>query len=356
MLEYYTYRLPFRQTFRSAGNTFSHREGIILIYTEGEIEAYGEVAPLPGFSDESLEQVKEVLKVNHEHLQQALQSGEGKQLLHVLQQIHQFPSLSFGLDTLFHDLEAKKTGKSLGEFLFPDFPDSVTANGTLSIQEPATVITKTKELIRQGFMTLKVKVGENFNSELKLMQDLRNQFPDITFRIDANQSWTKSEAIQNLKALEWLEIEYCEQPVPKEKFTDLAAVKEAVNIPIAADESLRNKQDATELSELRASNLFIIKPMLLGTFDNIFVTKTIADTHNIEVVVTTMLESAVGRAMTSILAAGLRNEKRAHGLATGGLLQKDTSTDEWMNRPVITFPEKAGLGITLDKEGLKKLF
>ncbi|MEQ8525799.1 o-succinylbenzoate synthase [Gracilimonas sp.] len=356
MLDYYTYRLPFKQPFRSAVNTFSHREGIILVYTEGDIEAYGEIAPLPGFSDESLTQIKEVLKVNHAHLQQALQSVDGKQMLHVLEQIHQFPSLSFGLDTLVHDLEAKKAGKSLGDFLFPDFPDSVIANGTLSLQEPATVITKAKALVQQGFKTLKVKVGENFNSELKLLQDLRNQFPNITIRIDANQSWAKSEAIQNLKALDSLEIEYCEQPVPKEKITDLAAVKEAVNIPIAADESLRNKQDATELSELEATNLFIIKPMLLGTFDNIFVTKSTADTHNIEVVVTTVLESAIGRAMTSILAAGLGNQKRAHGLATGSLLQNDTSTDEWLNQPVITFPEKAGLGITVDKEGLKKLF
>ena len=134
MLEYYTYRLPFKQAFRSAGNEFSHREGIILMYSEAGIEAYGEIAPLPGFSDENLEQIKEVLKVNHEHLQKAIQSGEGKQLLHVLEQIHQFPSLSFGLDTLLHDLKAKKAGKSLGKFLFPNFPDSVTANGTLSIQ------------------------------------------------------------------------------------------------------------------------------------------------------------------------------------------------------------------------------
>ncbi len=356
MLGVYTYRLPFKQPFRTAGNEFSHREGIVLIYKEGDIEAYGDVAPLPGFSEESIEPIIEVLKVNHDHLQKCIGSGDGKQVLSMLDQIHRFPSLSFGIDTLLHDLEAKRTGKPLGTFLFPDFPKSITANATLPIQEPAQAISRAKMLIDQGFTTLKIKVGKNFNSELKLLQDLRNQFPEITLRIDANQNWTKEEAIQNLKALDSLSIEYCEQPVPKNQFSDMADVQRAVNIPIAADESLRNKKDATELSEIKAGRLFIFKPMLLGTFDTIFVTKRTADTHNIEVVVTTMLESAVGRAMTSILAAGLGNPKRAHGLATGSLLDKDISSDKWMDNPVIQFPEKAGLGISLDKEGLKKLF
>ncbi|WP_421774848.1 o-succinylbenzoate synthase [Gracilimonas sp.] len=356
MLEVCTYRLPFKQPFRTAGDEFSHREGIVLIYKEGDIEAYGEIAPLPGFSDESIEQVIEVLKVNYDHLEESIGSGDGKQALSMLDQIHQFPSLSFGIDTLLHDLQAKRAGRPLGTFLFQHFPKTLKANATLSIQEPAQVVSRAKALVDQGYKTLKIKVGKNFNSEFKLLQDLRNQFPDIALRIDANQSWGKDEAIQNLKALDSLNIEYCEQPVHKDHFSDIAAVQEAVKIPLAADESLRNKKDAVELSELKAGRLFIIKPMLLGTLDTIFVTKRTADTHNIEVVVTTMLESAVGRAMTSILAAGLGNQKRAHGLATGSLLDKDISSDKWMDNPVVRFREKAGLGISLDKEGLKKLF
>ena len=356
MLEYYKYHLPFRQPFRTAGHEFTHREGIILVYSEGEVEAYGEIAPLPGFSTESLEQIEEVLKINHDHLQQTIQSGEGKQTLNVLDQIHQFPSLSFGLDTLLHDLEAKKEGTPLGKYLFPDFPESVKANATLPIRDSAQTLSDAKALIQKGFDTLKVKVGQNFNSEFKLLQDLRNQFPEVTLRIDANQSWDKAEAINNLNAMDSLKIEYCEQPVQKEKFADLAAVKKAVNINLAADESIRNKSDATTLSELKATDLFILKPMLLGTFDNIFVTKRTANTHNIEVVFTTMLETGVGRAINSILAAGLGTQNRAHGLATGGLFKNDICPDTWMNAPNITFPEKSGLGITLDMEGLNKLF
>jgi o-succinylbenzoate synthase len=355
MLNFYSYRLPFKTPFRSAGNSHSHREGIILVFKDGTTEAYGEVAPLPGFSTETLEQVTEVLKLNHKQLEEALEAGEVSALLQVIDQIHHFPSLSFGIDTLIHDLEAKKKGQSLGNYLFDNFPKSITANATLPLQETTKTIANAKSLIKEGFQTLKIKVGENFNAELNLIQDLRNQFPDIKIRIDANQAWTKPEAIQHLKALHSLNIEYCEQPVPKDQIEELTDVTNQADISIAADESIRNKEQAIKLSEQKAANLFILKPMLLGTFRNIFVTNGVSTTHNIESIYTTSLETAVGRTATAILAAGLGRQHRAQGIATGHLFQHDVSNSEWLNKPVIHFPQEPGLGIELSFEGLKKV-
>ena len=357
MLHCYKYRLPFKSPFGSAGHTFTHREGLILVYRDGDIEAYGEVAPLPGFSSESLEQVMEVLKINHAFLQRSLEAGEGQSASQLLDQIHQFPSLSFGMDTLIHDLKAKKQGISLGDLLFDMFPPTVSANATLPLGETTEeTIAHAKQLTEKGFKTLKVKVGWDFNYEFKLLQEIRKQFPDITLRIDANQAWDKDVAIQNLNALTPLDMEYCEQPVSKKDPEDLVAVRNEVAIPIAADESVRNKEEAIKLSELKAADLFVVKPMLFGTFNNIFVTKQVSDTHNIEMVFTTALETAVGRTVIAVLAAGLGAEKRAHGLATGGLLQKDVSLDQWMNEAEVKFQNSPGLGIKLDLEGLKKLF
>ncbi|HBX65977.1 MAG: o-succinylbenzoate synthase [Balneola sp.] len=356
MLSYYKYRLPFKQPFRSAGKEFAYREGLILVFNDGEVEAYGEVAPLPGFSNETLAQVTEVLKMNGNHLQETIANGNGAETLKMLDQIHHFPSLGFGLDTLLHDLEAKKKGISLGDHLFKDFPESVTANATLPLNETAKTLTKAKSLIEQGFETLKVKVGDDFETELNLLQDLRNQFPDIKIRIDANQAWNQEEAIKHLKTLQALDIEYCEQPVAEDRIAELAMVKENSEIPIAADESIRNKEQATELSEKKAADLFVLKPMLLGTFDNIFVTNRTSVTHNIESIFTTSLESAVGRAVIATFAAGLGRKFRAQGLATGNLFRHDVSPAKWLNQPVISFPKKNGLGIKLDLEGLKKVF
>lgn len=355
MLQYFKYHLPFRSPFKTSGTEFTHREGIILVYKEGDVEAYGEAAPLPGFSDESLAEVEEVLKMNREHLQKSIQSGEGKDTLRLLDHIHGFPSLSFGIDTLLHDLAAKREGKSLVEYLFSDYNPTVSCNATLPILGEKETLSAARNFIEQGFHTLKVKVGRDFEHEKKILQSLRSQFPSIKLRIDANQAWTKEQAIKNLDKLDSLEIEYCEQPVSKDQHASLKAVKEAVNIPIAADESVRNKNSALELSENNVASLFILKPMLMGTFDNIFVTNRVANTHNIETVFTTSLESTVGRAAIVALASGLGSRKRAHGLATGSMFNKDISSENWLNKSKITFPDFSGLGISLHLEGLKEL-
>lgn len=88
-----------------------------MVFSDGEIEAYGEVAPLPGFNTESLQQVETVLKMNKDYLDNSFSQGQAREVLNVLNQVHQFPSLSFGLDTLLHDYEAKKKGKSLVQHL-----------------------------------------------------------------------------------------------------------------------------------------------------------------------------------------------------------------------------------------------
>ncbi|MBD3615538.1 MAG: o-succinylbenzoate synthase [Gracilimonas sp.] len=356
MLKLYKYRIPFNTPFVVAGNKFSHREGVILVYKDREsgIEAYGEAAPLPGFSNESIEHVEEILKLNKEHLQETIKSGSGQETVQLLNQIHQFPSLSFGIDTLLYDLASKKSNKPLVEYLFPGFKGTIKCNGTLSIQEKSETLSKAQELINEGFHTLKVKVGRDFEKELAILKALRLQFPEIEIRIDANQAWTVKEAIANLQTLEPLNIEYCEQPVSKFDLMDLKQVTDSSIIPIAADESVRNKKSIEELSKAKAAKLVVLKPMLLGTFNDIFVTKEVADTHNIETIFTTSLESAVGQAATAAISAGLGNYNRAQGLATGTFLKQNVVSDSWLNKPEIRFPNTTGLGISLHLEGLKE--
>lgn len=355
MLSIYTYHIPFKNVFKISGREYSHRDGVILLYRKKDLEAYGEIAPLPGFSSESLSQVIEVLKLNRSHIESELQADSKSNLLQVITQIHQIPSLNFGIDTLIHDLEAKRKGIPFYKQLWPDIKSNkVISNGTLSIQEIDKTLEQARDLINEGFSTLKFKVGVNFDQEKELLQKIRSEFPGIKIRIDANEAWSVSEAIQHLNELESLQIEYCEQPVSAEKAEYLKAVKEAVKIPVAADEFLRNKTSLNELSKIGAADLAVIKPMLMGDFQNIFVTNTHANTLNIKLVYTTMLESAVGRAATAAIAAGSGNDW-AHGLSTGNKLAADVSPEDWLNKPEISFPDKPGLGVSLNTDMLNEV-
>jgi L-alanine-DL-glutamate epimerase-like enolase superfamily enzyme len=95
--------------------------------------------------------------------------------------------------------------------------------------------------------------------------------------------------------------------------------------------------------------------MLMGDFENIFVTNTLANTLNIKLVYTTLLESAVGRAATAAISAGSGNDIWAHGLSTGKNLAADVSPEQWLNKPEISFPDEPGLGISLNTDLLNEV-
>jgi len=357
MLKYYKYHLPFNSPLQVSGHKFFHRDGVILTYEDPDsgLTAYGEVAPLQGFSTEDLAEVIEVLKSNRGYITSSIKDDNGEEALTVLDRIHRFPSLSFGLDTLLHDLSAKKEGKSLAGYLFDDFEPNIHCNATLGIQEVKTALLKAEDYIEAGYTTLKIKVGYQITREHRIVKQLRESYPDLKIRLDANQAWLPDEAIKHLRSLEKFDIEYCEQPVLKDDIYGLKRVTDAVNIPIAADESLRNKRSAKELSFVKAMDMAIIKPTLMGSYNDIFVTKEVMDTHVIGTVMTTALETAVGRAAITALSSGLGNPDHAQGLATGSFLKKDMSSDSWLNSAIVEIPETPGLGINVDLEGLEEL-
>ena len=348
MLRYFKYRTPFKNPFKTSSGTFSNREGIILSFEYDGVKALGEVAPLPGFSRESLDQVEVILQQNKQYLEQAFLSGDGRQIINVLDQIHGFPSLSFGLDTLWHDFQAKKVNKSLSEFLFGLKKPSIKCNATIGIQSEEEIISQIDKKKREGFETFKLKVGSDFSKEKSVLEFIRKTYPGIKLRIDANQAWDKETAVRNLNSIEGLKIEYCEQPVSAENIEALNWVKERTEIKIAADESLGNKTRATALIEQNYCDLIIIKPALMGLFENITVTKELANTHNMEVVFTTSLDGIIGRNTSAVLASGLGSPTFAHGLATGSLLNEQGTESELIANGSYQISEKAGIGNPVD--------
>jgi hypothetical protein len=93
----------------------------------------------------------------------------------------------------------------------------------------------------------------------------------------------------------------------------------------------------------------------MGTFKNISVTKELADTHNIKVVFTTSLETAVGRSAVTALATGLGSKNLAQGLSTGSFFRSDIGHNHWLEGSIIKYPEGQGTGISVHLDTLNEL-
>jgi o-succinylbenzoate synthase len=356
MLKLYTYNLPFKKPFKTAKSELTHRNGIVLVFEQNGFKAYGEIAPLPGFSKFTLQEIIPILKLNKKAIERSLIEDEFDQFSFVLYQIHDIPSLKFGLDTLYADLKAKKAGLPLSKYLFKhSFEEKVRVNATLGITDLESSIVQAKNYIEEGFNTLKVKVGINTDTEFKLLKVLRSQFQDIKIRIDANQSWSFNEAIKILNNLESLGIEFCEEPLKVAEAKYLPELKKLVKIKLAADESFRNKKDAIRLIKQDAVETLILKPMMFGSFSEINVTKQLADSHYNSVVFTTSLESKIGRTITAILTSGWGATNYAHGLSTGSLFEYDLGEESEIHSGFFHLPIKPGIGIDLNVKHLKEI-
>ncbi|MEY4455527.1 MAG: hypothetical protein RIQ45_1050, partial [Actinomycetota bacterium] len=112
--------------------------------------------------------------------------------------------------------------------------------------------------------------------------------------------------------------EYIEQPV-----ATLQELKELnLPIPVAGDEVIRKAKDPFSVDLQGAVDILMLKVSPLG---GIARSLAIAKHHNLPIVVSSALESAVGISQGIRLAAALPQLNYACGLATGKLLSNDVA-------------------------------
>ena len=340
----YTYSFPFKKSFKTSSHTFTSRKGIVLELKADNFTALGEAAPLPGFSQESLEDVSTQLKNFSDAIKNLLHESISLEELQVFYRKNEiFPSLQFALDTLAIDYLSQKSGVTAQDYLFDDPATNLKVNGVVSIQDDSTTLRKVDELATDGYSTIKIKVGSDFNKELPILKNIRSSYPELALRLDANKAWELNDAIERLKKLGNLGIEYCEEPLAQVSIQNLKKLNNSVSVPVALDESLLQADSLDSIMPF--ISVVVIKPMVFGSLSKLFATNRLAVSHNNKVIYTTSLESGIGRTMTVILATGLGNKNSAHGLATGSLLKMDVWNDgTYINNGSVSLPDRTELG------------
>ena len=179
-----------------------------------------------------------------------------------------------------------------------------------------------------GCRTAKVKVAEPGQSEaddVERLEAVRDALgPDGRIRIDANAGWDLDTAVARLPLLDRAAggLEYAEQPCPSVE--DLAALRRKVDVPIAADESVRRAEDPLRVARLEAADIVVLKVQPLG---GVRACLRLAEQCGLPVVVSSALETSVGIAAGVALAAALPELPYACGLATVQLLSDDVVDD-----------------------------
>jgi o-succinylbenzoate synthase len=186
---------------------------------------------------------------------------------------------------------------------------------------PAVDAAQVPEILARfpGARTAKVKVaepGQTLDDDVARVDAVRALVP--TVRVDANGAWTVDQAIAAAAALGPLE--YLEQPCATVE--ELAELRRRVDVPVAADESIRKAGDPLAVVRAGAADIAVLKVAPLGGISAML---KIATQIDIPVVVSSALDSAVGIAVGLAAAAALPNLDHACGLGTGRLFAEDVA-------------------------------
>lgn len=353
------YRLALRDPWPTATGPVTEREGCLLALEddEGRI-GLGDAAPLAGFGLETVASSILALRAAARRLVGLPRDGylEGAAHLPHLAPVAATPAARHAIDLALHDLAARTAGSPLAVFLGGE---AALASVPVNAPIPRVAAVRAEELARAavaaGARTLKVKVGGGpLSEDLARVRAVREASgASVSIRLDANQAWSEAEALAALEGFRVYAIEYVEQPVPAGAIAALARLRRAGVIPIAADEAVSDLQAARRVLDAGAADVLVLKPMVLGGLHAARAVAALAAERGAGVVVTSLVESAIGRTGALHFAASLGSNALAHGVATGDALAEDVAEAPRMTGGALQVPRGPGLGVAVDADRWK---
>jgi O-succinylbenzoate synthase len=194
---------------------------------------------------------------------------------------------------------------------------SVAVNGTIPALNDPDDLARIVDSF-PGVNTFKVKVGNNLVEDLARIKVIRQLRPHANIRIDVNGLWNVGQAEEFLASVG--QIEYVEQPCAT--IEELRELKSRTPVKIVGDEILRKAANPFDIDLTGAIDYLMLKVQPLGGIKR---AHALAEHHNLPVIVSSALESAVGINHGLMLAASFKEMNFDCGLGTGSLLAADVA-------------------------------
>src|SRR5215467_4450402 len=207
------------------------------------------------------------------------------------------------------------------------WPAPVRDRIPVNVTVPAVGPERARRIVASsGCRTAKVKVAEKGQPEaadIERVAAVRDALgPDGRIRVDANGGWTVEQAARMLRRLGRYLIEYAEQPCAT--LGELGRLRRLIDIPVAADESIRKADDPLRVRTAGAADIVMVKVQPLG---GVRPALRVAEACGLPVVVSSAVDCSVGLAAGVALAAALPELPYACGLATMSLLTGDVTAE-----------------------------
>ncbi len=257
-----TLKAPLKNPFITSLRRVDALEDLVVIVecVDGSV-GYGEGAPTPVITGETMGSMVAAI----EYIKPFILGLELEDFDNILNNIHtsilKNTTAKSALEIALYDLKAKAAKQPLYKML-GGTQTTFKTDITISMGEVEKMISDSLDAVNLGYDTLKIKIGDYPKKDEERIVAIHDALDEnIKLRLDANQGWTAQESVALLHALEKRDIiaEFIEQPVAADDIEGLRYIKERVQTPLLADESIFSIKDARRLLEMQAIDYVNIK-------------------------------------------------------------------------------------------------
>ena len=191
------------------------------------------------------------------------------------------------------DLEAKKLGVPLWKHL-GGAQREISCGVSIGIQNtPEILLEKIRKEVDAGYQRIKIKIKPGW--DLKIVERVRKEFPEIPLMGDANSAYTLAD-VPLFQELDRFNLMMFEQPLAHDDIFDHAKLQPQIQTPICLDESIRSAEIAVNAIALGACKIINVKLGRVGGHSDAKRLEEVARERAIPVWCGGMLESGIGRA------------------------------------------------------------
>jgi O-succinylbenzoate synthase len=323
-IDAFRYRLPLTAPLDLGVTTITHRTGLLVRCEDASGRAgWGDVAPLPGFSDETLGDAEAALRALRPQLLQEpadpfrlerkKESSDGWTRAPA--------SVRCGLELALFHLQAQAGGTSLPAVMH-DAPRPTVSLNALVTETGDKGMDTARQAAAEGYRAVKAKVGRQpVADDIAFVRRLRDALPaDVALRLDANRAWSVEAAETFGEAIGGLDIAYVEEPLADASW--LPDWAPTWDLPVALDETMRTLGPG-DLPRHRYAKAAVLKPTLTGGLVHTLRTARAATREGLTPVLSAAYESGVGLRGLVACAAGLGPRDVPVGLGTYDRLAAD---------------------------------
>jgi glucarate dehydratase len=221
-------------------------------------------------------------------------------------------------------------------------------------RSPETARRQAAEGVARGFKTVYIKIGFDVDNDLALARAIKQEVGhDIAVRVDANEGWSRFEAVEALQRFEDVGVEFVEQPIDMHDIEGLADLKARTRVRIGANQSAWLPHQVPEVLAKRAADVVVTDPHQLGGLVPFRDAAAMCQTAGIPIVKHAFADLGITTIATSHVLGTLPSPQLGHQQFLTFLVHDLLATPVEFVEGSIPVPTGPGLGIELDRDALE---